>query len=371
MIKVAICGVGNCASALVQGVKYYSGLGNVRNSGVLFEHIGGYGISDITFVAAFDIDARKVGKPLGTAVFEPPNCAREFYSRNLLHGTGPIVQKWEVYDGASELMIDSPPELGFVIEDELEAVNMVELLRASETDVMVNYLPVGSTIATRKLAEACLEAGVPLLNCIPEFIASNPVWERSFIERGLPIIGDDMKGQMGASILSQALNELIVGRGAVIHSHIQENRGFNSDFRNMTTPSRIVSKKESKENVLKQSIGNKRAKVYAGPSNYIPLSTDKKVCIIDIELEGFGGAPITINCRMEVCDSENSAGVVIDAIRYLKVAREMGIVGSLRGPSAWTQKTPPTHLSIDEAYRECEALAGRKYTQLTREQKAS
>jgi myo-inositol-1-phosphate synthase len=241
---------------------------------------------------------------------------------------------------------------------------VVQILKDSNADILLNYMPVGSQIATEFYAQACLGAGVAFLNCIPVFIASNPAWEQKFIDAGLPLIGDDMRSQVGASIMSQVLQELAFDRGAVVKYHQQINIGGNSDFLNMMSQERLASKKISKENVIRaqndlRGIPVDDESLFAGPSTWIPYLKDNKVAHFRIELEGFGGAPIEIDAKLSVQDSENSAGVVIDAIRYLKVAREMGVVGALRGPSAWTQKTPPQQMQYADAKAECYALANR------------
>lgn len=361
-IKVAIAGVGNCASALVQGVNFYKDHEEDNIPGVMFARIGGYHPADIEFVAAFDVDRRKVGRPLGEAIFAAPNCARVFCPTVPM---GPVVQMAPVYDGVSQHMLEYPERHGFRISNE-EPVNIAQVLRDTKADILLNYLPVGSQIATEHLAECCLQAGVSFLNCIPVFIASDPVWEQKFIDAGLPIVGDDMRSQVGASVMSQVLQELAFDRGAVVRYHQQLNVGGNTDFGNMMNQERLASKKISKENVIRaqndiRGIPVDDDALFAGPSTFIPHLKDNKVAYFKIELEGFGGAPIEIDAKLSVQDSENSAGVVIDAIRYLKVAREEGIVGALRGPSAWTQKTPPQQMMYADAKAECEAFAARDF----------
>lgn len=364
-IRVAIAGVGNCASALVQGVHFYKDHEEENIPGVMFSRIGGYHPADIEFVAAFDVDRRKVGRPLGEAIFAAPNCARVFCKDV---PEGPTVQMSPVLDGVSEHMLEQPERFGFRISNE-DACDVVQVLRDTKADILLNYLPVGSQIATEFLAECCLEAKVSLLNCIPVFIASNPLWEQRFIDAGIPLVGDDMRSQVGASVLSQVLQELAFDRGAVVKYHQQLNVGGNSDFNNMMVQSRLSSKKISKENVIRaqndiRGIPVDDDALFAGPSTFIPYLKDNKVAYFKVEMEGFGGAPIEIDAKLSVQDSENSAGVVIDAIRYLKVAREEGIVGALRGPSAWTQKTPPQQLMYADAKVECEAFAKRDLTSL-------
>ena len=359
-IKVAVAGVGNCLSALYQGVQFYKDHDEDNIPGVMFARIGGYHPADIEFVAAFDVDRRKVGRPLGEAIFAAPNCARVFCPTV---PPGVTVQMAPVFDGVSQHMLEQPEKYGFRISNE-EPVDIVQVLKDTKADILLNYMPVGSQIATEFYADCCLKAGVAFLNCIPVFIASDPIWEQKFIDAGLPLIGDDMRSQVGASVMSQVLQELAFDRGAVVKYHQQLNVGGNSDFNNMMVQDRLASKKKSKENVIRaqndiRGIPVDDEALFAGPSTFIPYLKDNKVAYFKIELEGFGGAPIEIDAKLSVQDSENSAGVVIDAIRYLKVAQEEGIVGALRGPSCWTQKTPPQQMMYADAKAECEAFAAR------------
>jgi len=353
-IKIAIAGVGNCCSALYQGLHYYTN-GREVCGGMMHPEIGGYKPEDVEVVAAFDVDERKVGLPIGKAIFAQPNCARVFHPQV---ADGPVVQKAPRLDGVSNHMRDQPEDRGFKVSL-ADTIDVAKVLKESGADILINYCPVGSQMATEFYARCCLEAKVAFLNCIPVFIASNPEWEQKFIDAGLPMVGDDMRSQVGASIMSQVLQELAFDRGAKVLCHQQINVGGNTDFNNMMDQSRLASKKESKENVIRaqndiRGIPADPDALFAGPSTYIPYLKDNKVAYIHLSLEGFGGAPIEIDVKLSVQDSENSAGVVIDAIRYLKVARERGWVGSLRGPSAWTQKTPPQQLTYSEAKAECE-----------------
>lgn len=362
-IKVAVAGVGNCFSSLYQGIEYYKDFDENQDGvipGVMFPRIGGYHPADIKIVAAFDVDRRKVGRSVGEAIFAAPNCARVFCPEV---PDGPVVQMGPVFDGVSNLMLEQPEKYGFRVSNE-EPVDVAQVLRDTGADILLNYMPVGSQVATEYYAQACLDSGTAFLNCIPVFIASDPVWEQKFIDAGLPLIGDDMRSQVGASITSQVLQEMAFDRGAVVKYHQQINIGGNSDFLNMMDQTRLASKKESKENVIRaqndlRGIPVEDESLFAGPSTWIPYLKDNKVAHFRIELEGFGGAPIEIDAKLSVQDSENSAGVVIDAIRYLKVASEMGVVGALRGPSAWTQKTPPQQMQYADAKSECIALANR------------
>ena len=362
-IKVAVAGVGNCFSSLYQGIEYYKDFDENKDGaipGVMIPRIGGYHPADIQIVAAFDVDRRKVGRPIGEAIFAKPNCARVFCPDVPL---GPKVLMGPVFDGVSGFMTQQPEKYGFRVSNE-SPVDVAQVLKDTEADILLNYMPVGSQAATEYYAQACLDSGVAFLNCIPVFIASDPVWEQKFIDAGLPLIGDDMRSQVGASIMSQVLQELAFDRGAHVKYHQQINIGGNSDFLNMMSQERLASKKISKENVIRaqndlRGIPVEDESLFAGPSTWIPYLKDNKVAHFRIELEGFGGAPIEIDAKLSVQDSENSSGVVIDAIRYLKVAKELGVVGALRGPSAWTQKTPPQQMQYADAKEECFALANR------------
>lgn len=368
-IKVAVIGVGNCFSSLYQGFEYYREHDEDNVPGIMFSDIGGYRTSDIEVVAAFDVDPRKVGKPVGSAIFAKPNCARIFQEDV---PAGPIVQMGNPLDGVSDYMQGQPEDLGFRVA-KAKPVNIVKVLKESKADILINYLPVGSQEATEFYAQAAIDAGVAFLNCIPVFIASNPVWEQKFIDAGLPIVGDDMRSQVGASVVSQVLQELAFDRGMEVEFHQQINIGGNTDFNNMMVQSRLASKKKSKENVIRaqndiRGIEVPEHSLFAGPSTFIPYLKDNKVAYFNIRLKGFGGAPVTLDIKLSVQDSENSAGVVIDAIRYLKVARELGVVGALRGPSAWTQKTPPEQMMYADAKLECAALAKRVLTSSVKKQ---
>ncbi len=362
-IRVAIIGVGNCFSSLYQGFEFYKEHQEDNVPGVMYADIGGYRTSDIEVVTAFDVDPRKVGKPTGKAIFAKPNCARVFQEDV---PAGPIVQMGHPLDGVSDYMKEQPEDLGFRVA-KAKPVDVVKALKDSKADILINYLPVGSQEATEFYAQCAIDAGVAFLNCIPVFIASNPKWEKKFIKGGLPLIGDDMRSQVGASVVSQVLQELAFDRGMEVEFHQQINIGGNTDFNNMMVQSRLANKKISKENVIRaqndlRGIPVPEHSLFAGPSTYLPYLKDNKVAYFNIRLKGFGGAPVTMDMKLSVQDSENSAGVVIDAIRYLKVARELGVVGALRGPSAWTQKTPPEQMMYADAKAECAALAHRELT---------
>lgn len=387
-IKVAIIGAGNCAKSLVEGVQYYTEHQGENLSGMMREDIGGYKAEDIEFVCAFDIDERKVNLPLGEALQARPNCSWPIVP--VIHSKAPVYEA-PVIDGYAGLMDKYPEENRFLVSEKLRNTtdsNRVSwttglknswkekvkiLLAKHDVDVIINYLPVGSQLATEFWAEICLETKTSFMNCIPVFIASDPAWEKRFIEAGVAIVGDDMKSQIGSSIVSQMFQELAFERGHKVKCHIQRNVGGNTDFLNMEDKTRLVSKKISKENVIRsqndiRGISTEGSFLHAGPSEYISYYGDNKVANFRLELEGFGGAPVIIDIQQSVQDSPNSAGVVIEAIRYLRVAKEMGIVGALRGPSAATQKTPPQQMMFKDTVAECSALANRQLTDITRKQ---
>jgi myo-inositol-1-phosphate synthase len=370
-IRVAAVGVGNCFKSLVEGVALYSKTG--QTDGLAFPEIGGYKAENIEFVLAYDVDPRKVGRHLSAAISQKPNCAMNFNvdQEDLLDVTGSTyVKMGAVLDGVAPHMIDYDEDEAFRIDEVSEQLTheqLVKDLKDHKVDVLLNYLPVGSQEATEFYVEGCLEAKVPFVNCIPVFIVSDPKWEARIKEAGIPAIGDDMRSQLGASVLSQALQELFFNRGMQVKFHEQTNHGGNTDFLNMMDQSRLASKKISKENVIRsqndiRGIPVPKNGIYAGPSSYIAYHGDNKVAHFRIEAEGFGGAPVIFDARLSVQDSPNSAGVVIDALRFLQVARELGLVGSLRGPSAATQKTPIEQMMIQDAYEECKALAERRLT---------
>ena len=372
-IRVAVVGVGNCASSLIQGVDFYRTREIDNLCGIAFKDVGGYSPTDIEFVLAYDVDERKVGLPLGKAIFSQPNCARVFHTEIT---NNPVVKMGRVLDGISDHMKDYHSDINFKVNYgivQATKASVIDDLIENKVDVLLNYLPVGSQEATEFYMDAALAAKVAVVNCIPIFIASDPVWEKKFKDAGVPIIGDDMRSQFGASVVSQILQELAYDRGCRVKFHQQINIGGNTDFANMMNPERIKSKKTSKENVIRsqndlRNIPVEKDSLYAGPSNFLPYLKDNKVAYFNLQLEGFGGAPITFDAKLSVQDSENSAGVVIDAIRFLRVAQELGITGALRGPSAFTQKTPPRQMMFKEANYECEMLAKRKFTETTKKQ---
>jgi myo-inositol-1-phosphate synthase len=346
-IRVAIAGVGNCASSLLQGIQYYRTPGKSPASdipGLMNLDIGGYLPGDIEIVAAFDIDRRKVGRPVGEAVFSPPNSTPKFVDR-IPDGSAIVASHMREY----------PEEQTFVPSDETPC-NVEAVLRDSGAEILVNYLPVGSDEATRFYAEACLSTGVSMVNCIPAFIASDPEWAERFHRRRIPIIGDDIKSQLGATIVHRALARLFSDRGITVRRTYQLNTGGNTDFLNMLSRDRLKSKKISKTEAVTSVLTHDipQNQIHIGPSDYVPWQKDNKLCFLRIEGEGFGGLPIEVELRLSVTDSPNSAGVGIDAIRFCRLGRDMGLAGPLSAPSAYFMKHPAVQMSDDDARRELE-----------------
>jgi myo-inositol-1-phosphate synthase len=349
-IRVALVGVGNCASSLVQGVHHYRDPAN-RSRGLIHRDIGRYGPSDVEFVLAFDTDARKVGRDLAEAVFAPPNCTTIFHAD--VPATGVEVRMGRILDGMSEQMIEAGSERGFVAADAPEAdrAQVIAALRESRSEVLINYLPVGSEEATRFYVDCALEAGVAVVNAIPVFIASDPLWERRFAEHKLPIVGDDIKAQLGATIVHRVLSNLFRQRGVGVNHTYQLNTGGNTDFLNMLDRDRLKSKKVSKTEAVQSSLADPLAAddIHVGPSDYIPWLHDNKLCFLRMEGLLFGDVPMNIELRLSLEDSPNSAACVIDAIRCCKVALERGVGGALVGPSAYYCKHPIQQFSDDVA----------------------
>ena len=354
-IKVAIAGVGNCASALVQGVEFYRNRQGPGLHGIMHPSIGGYGCSDIEFVAAFNVDARKVGRPLEEAIFAKPNCTLIFQSA--LPVSNVIVQAGPVLDGVAAHMADYPDDVAFRSAD-LEPTDIADALSTSKAEVLLCYLPVGSEQAAKHYAQACLDARVAMINCIPVFLASDREWARRFRDAGLPIIGDDIKSQVGATIVHRALVRLFADRGVGVERTYQLNTGGNTDFLNMLERSRLKSKRISKTEAVQSQLDKQlEAKnIHIGPSDYVAWQRDNKVCFIRMEGYGFGDAPIELELRLSVQDSSNSAGVVIDAIRCAKLALERGEAGPLEAPSAYYMKSPPRQLRDSVAREACDAF---------------
>jgi myo-inositol-1-phosphate synthase len=399
-IKIGIIGVGNCAQSLVEGTQYY-----VQNPadrvGLMYEDIGGYTVDDLEFVIGFDVDRRKVGQPLKTALRAKPNCAMHHVPEidDTVVTPGAQVYSSPLLDGVADYMLEFPEDVSFRIgaDTAKSFPELVKLIKDAKVDVLLNYLPVGSEKATAYWVDVALEAGVHFVNCIPTMIATEKTIEveQRFIDKGITIVGSDMRSAWGASRLSEVLQGAMLDSGLMVTQHIQLNmacgstqgqeklrtgRTANTDFLNMSNQSRLHSKHVSKENVLKgqnsvRDVSTAGMTLYAGPSLTVQqkpggeyIGSDNKVCNIDMVAYGFAGARYEFTCRLSVQDSPNSGGVVISAVRFCKVASEMGIVGFLRGPSAWTQKTPPLQLKTEDAKFECDALARRELTALTRSQ---
>lgn len=338
-IKVAIIGVGNCASSLIQGIHFYSN--NADPKGIMYPIIGGYKISDIEFVCAFDVDKRKVGHDLSRAIFAEPNCTAIFSEVPYL---GIEVKKGRVLDGVSESMRDI-----FYIDDDQKEVNIIQELVNAKADICVNYLPVGSSLATQFYAQACIDAGVAFANAIPEFICSNEKWSKKFKEAGIPCVGDDIKSQVGATIVHRILSRLIEDRGMTIDSTYQLNVGGNTDFLNMKEEFRLISKRISKTNAVLSILDSKDIGIRIGPSDYIPHLRDNKVCYINIKGKQFGGLPFDLDVKLSVEDSPNSAGVMTEVIRALMLAKDRGLTGNINDISAYTFKTPAQQVRDDNA----------------------
>ncbi len=363
-IRVALIGVGNCASSLVQGIEFYrrANPSKARQNalGLMNYEIGGYRPQDVEIVAAFDIDRRKVGLPVKKAIFQAPNCTTLI--TNHLPAPNVTVQMGPVLDGIAEHMKDYPKGRTFLVSM-AKPVNVVKVLKQSGAEIALNYLPVGSNKATEFYAEACLETGVSMVNCIPVFIASNPSWAKRFEERGIPIVGDDVKSQVGATIVHRTLAKLFEDRGVKIDRTYQLNTGGNTDFLNMLNRSRLQFKKISKtESVQSQLVERLTAEnIHIGPSDYVPWQNDNKVAFIRIEGRGFANVPLHMEVRLSVEDSPNSAGVAIDAIRCLKIARERKIAGPLYSVSAYLMKHPPKQLPDSQAKKQVqEFIAGKR-----------
>ena len=357
-IRIAIAGVGNCASSLLQGIQYYTDTPATNGGligGLLHPRVGAYRPSDIKVVAAFDIDSRKVGKPLEAACQALPNCTTKFVKRFPRYGV--TVRMGPVLDGVAPHMNQYPSAQTFMVA-KTKPVDVAKTLKDAGAEILLNYLPVGSQKATEAYAEACLEAGVSLINCIPVFIASDRRWASRFAARGIPLIGDDVKGQVGATILHRTLARLFMERGAAIDRTYQLNVGGNTDFLNMLNPERLKMKKISKTEAV-QSVLHTRLEntdIHIGPSDYVPWQHDRKVCFLRIEGRGFGDCPIELEARLSVEDSPNSAGMTIDAIRCLRLARDRRLKGPIRSISAWTMKHPPEPMPDEEASQLVEAF---------------
>lgn len=343
-IKVAIVGVGNCASSLVQGVSYYTD--NPEAPGQMYKLIGPYKISDIEFVAAFDIDKRKVGKKLSSAIFSEPNCTTVFSKVNEIEV---VVQKGHILDGVASHMTEL-----IEIDFETPEVDVANILKASGAEICICYLPVGSEKAARFYAQASLDAGVAFINAIPEFICSDESWIEKFKAKGIACAGDDIKSQVGATIIHRTLARLIQDRGHTIDNTYQLNIGGNADFHNMKEEVRLVSKRISKTNAVTSILDSKDFGVRIGPSDFIPHLEDNKVCYINIRGKQFGGVPFELDLKLSVEDSPNSAGVMTEVIRTLRIAKDRSLSGNINEISAYAFKSPAIQIRDDEAKKQFE-----------------
>ncbi len=359
-IRIAIVGVGNCASSLVQGIHYYR---NARDDefvpGVMHVNFGGYHISDIEVVAAFDVNSNKVGKDIAEAIYAEPNNTTVFAQ---VPDLGVTVSRGPLLDGVNKYTATLVP-----VSKKDIAVDVVQVLKDTKADAVINYLPVGSEQATEFYAQAAIDAGCGFVNCIPVFIASNPVWAQKFKKAGLPVIGDDIKAQVGATITHRTLVNLFLDRGMKIERTYQLNTGGNTDFLNMLERERLVSKKISKTEAVTSQIEARGQSIHTdnihvGPSDYVPWQKDNKICFLRIESKHFGDVPMNLELRLSVEDSPNSAGVAIDSIRCMKLALDNGLTGAIVEPAAYFQKHPPKQIE-DRTARELVEEFIRKYGQ--------
>ncbi len=342
-IRLAIVGVGNCASSLVQGLTYYEEADPGDTvPGLMHVDLGGYHIRDVEIVAAFDVDAKKVGKDVAEAIFSEPNNTIRFSD---VPPSGVTVQRGPTFDGLGRYYRET------IEESELPPVDLAKALREAEADVVVCYLPVGSEQAAKHYAQAALDAKAAFVNCLPVFIASNVEWAQRFVEAGVPIIGDDIKSQVGATIVHRVLTKLFEDRGVKLNRTYQLNFGGNMDFMNMLERERLTSKKVSKTQSVQSQMRKPLDKqnIHIGPSDHVPWLEDRKWAQIRLEGQAFGDVPLTVELKLEVWDSPNSAGIVIDAIRCARLAQDRGVAGPLIGPSAYFMKSPPVQFSDDAA----------------------
>ncbi len=340
-VRVAIVGVGNCASSLVQGVEYYADAApDSRVPGLMHVRFGPYHVSDVEFVAAFDVDAKKVGQDLSEAILASENNTIKLCD---VPPTGVTVQRGPTLDGLGEYYRD------IIAESDDPPVDVVDVLTQTRADVLVSYLPVGSEEADRYYAQCAIDAGVAFVNALPVFIASDPAWAAKFTEAGVPIIGDDIKSQVGATITHRVLAKLFEDRGVELQRTYQLNVGGNMDFMNMLERSRLQTKKKSKTQSVTSQIPHEmeRASVHIGPSDHVPWLDDRKLAFVRLEGRAFGDVPLNLEYRLEVWDSPNSAGVIIDAIRAAKIAKDRGIGGPLLSPSSYFMKSPPEQYGDD------------------------
>ncbi len=348
-VKLAIVGVGNCASSLVQGLEYYKHA-PADSAGLMHADIGGYTLESVDVVAAFDVDARKVGRPLEEAIFAAPNNTTVFQRE--IPATGVTVQMGPVLDGVPPHMADYPEAQAFRVAD-APAVDVTQVLKATGADVLVCYLPVGSEAAARHYAQCCIDAKVAMVNCLPVFIASHPEWAQKFEKAGVPIVGDDIKSQVGATIIHRALARLVSDRGAKLDHTYQLNTGGNTDFLNMLQEERLKTKRISKTESVQSQLDERLDPfdIHIGPSDYVAWQKDNKVCFLRMEWRGWGNVPMHIEARLSVEDSPNSAGVAIDGIRLAKLALDRGLGGPVEAASAYLMKHPPKQMRDSEAHR--------------------
>ena len=343
-VRLAIVGVGNCASALVQGIEYYKDASpEDRVPGLMHVDLGGYHIGDIEVVAAFDVDAKKVGRDVAEAIYSEPNNTVRFAD---VPPTGVTVQRGHTLDGLGEYYRE------MITESDQDEVDVARALREARADVLVCYLPVGSEQAAKHYAQAAIDAKVAFVNCLPVFIASNQEWARKFVDAGVPIVGDDIKSQVGATIVHRVLTKLFEDRGVKLNRTYQLNFGGNMDFMNMLERTRLVSKKISKTQSVQSQLEKPLEKqtIHIGPSDHVPWLEDRKWAQIRMEGQSFGDVPLTIELKLEVVDSPNSAGIVIDAVRAAKLGMDRGVAGPLIGPSAYFMKSPPVQFSDEAAH---------------------
>ncbi len=349
-VRVAIVGVGNCASSLVQGVEFYKNAApDQRVPGLMHVQFGDYHVGDVEFVAAFDVDAKKVGQDLAHAIHASENNTIKFAE---VPPTGVTVQRGHTFDGLGEYYLD------MVEESDAEPVDIVKALKDAEVDVLVSYLPVGSEEADRFYAQACIDAKVAFVNALPVFIASDPEWAQKFTDAGVPIVGDDIKSQVGATITHRVMAKLFEDRGVELLRTYQLNFGGNMDFMNMLERKRLQSKKISKTQSVTSQIPHEMAKadVHIGPSDHVPWLDDRKWAYVRLEGKSFGDTPLNLEYKLEVWDSPNSAGVIIDAVRAAKIAKDRGIGGPILSASSYFMKSPPEQYNDDQAREAGEAF---------------
>ncbi|MFQ6088189.1 MAG: inositol-3-phosphate synthase [Candidatus Methanofastidiosia archaeon] len=346
-VKVGIAGVGNCASSLIQGLFYYEEFPDNEVIGLMHHNLGGYKPEDIEIVCAFDVDERKVGKDLSKAIFSPPNCTKKIHDVPYI---GVEVKMGRILDGIAPHMREYSPKKTFSPANQ-DPCDVISELKESGAEILINYMPVGSERATRFYAKACLDAGVAFINCMPVFIASDSRWAEKFEEKKLPLIGDDIKSQIGATIVHRTLTKLFVDRGVKLDRTYQLNTGGNTDFLNMLARNRLKSKKISKTEAVQSQLPKPLPEnnIHIGPSDYVPWQKDNKICFLRMEGRMFGDVPMSLELRLSVEDSPNSAGSAIDAVRCCKLALDRGIGGALTSISAYTMKHPPIQYPDNDA----------------------